>query len=182
MSISNRLAPPSMLRSLSLKLALPCHVPLPINMAWGPFEVLHKSSKHLHKSFEDTVSDAVLFEMRDIVMDAALPVEQGESVKVRIARASRRLGLSFSRVRTFWYGTARTVHAHEADRLRAAHLEILDRKLASLDADRAALRARLDSLRDGSGMAVDSGGSIPTGGAMASPCRPVAQSSQAGMN
>jgi hypothetical protein len=122
-------------------------------MAWGPFEVLHKPSKFLHKSFEGAVTDAVLFEMRDIVMDAALPVEQGESVKVRIARASRRLGLSFSRVRTFWYGTARSVHAFEADKLRAARLEILDQRLAAIEAEHDRLRARLARLREGGAVA-----------------------------
>lgn len=129
--------------------------------------MLHRSFNNLNKSFEDTVSEAVLCEMREIVMDAALPVQQGESVKVRIARASRRLGLSFSRVRTFWYGTARTVHADEADRLRAARVEILDRKLAALDADRAVLRARLNGLRDGCGLAAPGSGSPGAGGSLA---------------
>ena len=45
--------------------------------------------------------------------------ERFQSVKGRIRRASRLTGLSFSRVRSLWYGEARSILAHEADLIRA---------------------------------------------------------------
>jgi len=52
------------------------------------------------------------------VRRCAEPRPPGDQVKAAIRRASRRLGLSFTRTRDIWYGDARRIDAAEMDRLR----------------------------------------------------------------
>jgi hypothetical protein len=52
------------------------------------------------------------------VRQCAEPRPAGDQVGAAILRASRRLGLSFTRTKDFWYGDARRIDAAEMDRLR----------------------------------------------------------------
>lgn len=67
--------------------------------------------------------DAIRAEGRAIVMSAASPVQPGDSVKVRIHRAARRLGLKPSRAKSYWYG--------EITNPPAAEIEAMRRKIGS---------------------------------------------------
>lgn len=53
-----------------------------------------------------------------LIRKAAEPRPIGDSVKSAIRRAAHRLGLSFTRAKTIWYGEARRIDAHEMDALR----------------------------------------------------------------
>jgi len=55
-----------------------------------------------------------------LVRQAAEPARIGESVKAEIGRAARLLGLSYGRVKRYWYGEIAVPPAHEVDAIRAA--------------------------------------------------------------
>jgi hypothetical protein len=57
-------------------------------------------------------------EAQSLVRRCAEPRPAGDQVKAAIRRASRQLGLSFTRTRDIWYGDARRIDAEEMDRLR----------------------------------------------------------------
>jgi hypothetical protein len=57
-------------------------------------------------------------EAQTLVRRCAEPRPAGDQVKAAIRRASRRLGLPFTRTRDIWYGDARRIDAEEMDRLR----------------------------------------------------------------
>lgn len=57
-------------------------------------------------------------EAQTLVQRCAEPRPAGDQVKAAIRRASRRLGLSFSRTKDLWYGDARRIDSVEMDRLR----------------------------------------------------------------
>lgn len=57
-------------------------------------------------------------EAQTLVRRCAEPRPPGDSVKAAVRRASRRLGIPFSRTRDIWYGDARRIDAAEMDRLR----------------------------------------------------------------
>jgi hypothetical protein len=59
-------------------------------------------------------------EMKRLVRRAAEPARAGESVKVEVGRAARVLGLSYGRVKRYWYGEIQVPPAHEVDAIRAA--------------------------------------------------------------
>jgi hypothetical protein len=59
-------------------------------------------------------------EAQTLVRRCAEPRPPGDQVKAAIRRASRRLGLPFTRTRDIWYGDARRIDAAEMDRLRQA--------------------------------------------------------------
>ena len=59
-------------------------------------------------------------EAQTLVRRCAEPNLPGDSVNAAIRRASRRLGLSFTRTRDIWYGDARRIDAAEMDRLGQA--------------------------------------------------------------
>ena len=60
-----------------------------------------------------------LREMQEIVRGAAGAPQWGDTKQAGIARAARRLGLSFRRARSLWYAEPGVkVWADEADRLR----------------------------------------------------------------
>lgn len=62
-----------------------------------------------------------LVEAQTLVRLLAEPCPAGDSVKAQIGRASRRVGLGFNRVRSFWYADERcAVSADELDTLRRA--------------------------------------------------------------
>ena len=84
--------------------------------------------------------------MQRITRMAAEPRRPGDNVKRQIGRAAWRLGLSYRRARSFWYGDASAaVRAHEADHLRALLPRLLRERrrvlLVEADAVRAQLRA-----------------------------------------
>jgi hypothetical protein len=57
-------------------------------------------------------------EAQILVRRCTEPRPPGDQVKAAIRRASRRLGLPFTRTRDIWYGDARRIDAEEMDRLR----------------------------------------------------------------
>jgi hypothetical protein len=81
----------------------------------------------------------VVAELRAIARRAAEPCDAGDSVKAAIGRAARRLGLSYRRARSFWYGQG-SPRAAEADRLRAWFDTWCEGEAARLEARAAALR------------------------------------------
>ena len=101
-------------------------------------------------------------EAQTLVRRCAEPRPAGDQVKAAIRRASRRLGLSFTRTRDIWYGDARRIDAEEMDRLRqgaedaefahaVAGIEVLRNRMleSNLPASRqvfAALTAALSAL------------------------------------
>jgi hypothetical protein len=101
-------------------------------------------------------------EAQTLVRRCAEPRPAGDQVKAAIRRASRRLGLSFTRTRDLWYGDARRIDAEEMDRLRrgaenaefaqaVAGIEVLRNRMleSNLPASRqvfAALTAALSAL------------------------------------
>jgi hypothetical protein len=91
------------------------------------------------------MSDALVAEMRSIARRAAEPWMPGDSVKAAIGRASRALGIGYRRTRSFWYGETVTVRAVEADRMRAAELQLLARRRCQLQREIAAIKARLEA-------------------------------------
>lgn len=97
---------------------------------------------------------AVLGELRARVREAAEPAVPGERVGAAILRASRNLGIAYSRARAHWYGLARSAPAWEADQIRAAYHRWLDAREAQLDGQLETLRARRMALREGEDRAV----------------------------
>jgi hypothetical protein len=101
-------------------------------------------------------------EAQTLVRRCAEPRPPGDSVKAAVRRASRRLGIPFSRTRDIWYGDARRIDAEEMDRLRqvaekaelaqaVAGIEVLRNRMleSNLPASRqvfAALTAALSAL------------------------------------
>ncbi len=69
---------------------------------------------------------SALSEASNLVQRVAGPREVSDSIKKAIGRAAERLGFGYSRTKDIWYLDARTIHAHEMDRLRAeaARVEI----------------------------------------------------------
>ncbi len=89
------------------------------------------------------VSSTINTEMQAILRLAAEPASPGESVKVAINRAARRLQLGYRRARAIWYEEARMITAAEADHLRTAQIQLMSERLSRLDAEAALIRARL---------------------------------------
>jgi hypothetical protein len=101
-------------------------------------------------------------EAQTLVRRCAEPRPAGDQVKAAVRRASRQLGLSFTRTRDIWYGDARRIDAEEMDRLRqvaenaelalaVAGIEVLRNRMleSSLPASRqvfAALTTALNAL------------------------------------
>lgn len=99
------------------------------------------------------VDEAVVLEMRAIVRRAGEPWQPGDSVKAALRRAARKLGLSYRRTKTFWYGEPCSVRAVEADRLRAVDLALLREQRNRLEADLNLTEARLNAREGGNAMA-----------------------------
>lgn len=59
-----------------------------------------------------------LLEAKALVRGVADPVQAGESIKARIARAATRLGWSYRRTEDIWRGAARSIEVWEMDQLR----------------------------------------------------------------
>lgn len=54
----------------------------------------------------------------DLLKKAAAPVRPGELIVHQIKRAARKVGLTYGRAKSIWYGEARLIRAHELDALR----------------------------------------------------------------
>lgn len=91
------------------RLVRPTHSPLQANFQVEPMD----APRELRKSYPTAIEEA-----QSLVRRCAEPRQAGDQVKGAIFRASRRLGLSFSRTRDIWYGQARRIDAEEMDRLR----------------------------------------------------------------
>jgi hypothetical protein len=93
-----------------------------------------------------SVASAVM-EMSRLVRGAAAPAVAGEKVPHAIARAANRLGMTRSRVASFWYGNARSVIPDELERAReVAARRSKDAELLRHDYQRAlAILARLEA-------------------------------------
>lgn len=89
---------------------------------------------------------AIRSEMQTIVRSAAEPWSPGDSVKAAVQRASRKIGLPYRRIRSFWYAQA-DAWAHEADRLRAWRVLAEHQQEQRLRDELHALQARLGRLR-----------------------------------
>lgn len=88
-----------------------------------------------------------LTEMQAIVRSASEPWRPGDSVKVAISRAARKLDISYRRARTFWYAYRCAVRAAEADKLRQLAVRIeQDRATSKRTAAEAAESRRQDEL------------------------------------
>src|ERR1700722_14019305 len=68
----------------------------------------------------DRIMSDASCEAQSLLQKYISPPIAGESMKVRIARAARKVGLTYSRTGKLWYGNARRVDAVEIDLLRAA--------------------------------------------------------------
>ena len=109
--------------------------------------MLDNLSKGLDNPSEATVTaEAIAMEMSAIVREAAEPSVPGESIKSAVRRAAFRLGLTYRRVRSYWYTEVRTVPAHEADRLRKARRQMMRDRAARLNAELETLQLRLRDL------------------------------------
>jgi hypothetical protein len=97
---------------------------------------------------ETRMPECTLDEMQQIVRAAAQPYEPGEGIKAAINRSARRLGLNFRRARAYWYGEVRLVPADEADRLRAARVDVARDRARELAALIRECRETADDIND----------------------------------
>lgn len=87
-----------------------------------------------------------LAEASNLIRRVAEPRPVGDSVKAAISRAARKLGLTFSRAKSIWYGEAHRIEAAEMDALRkqAGIYETVANNLRNSDED--FHRAQIDAL------------------------------------
>jgi len=71
------------------------------------------------------------------------PWERGDRTKAAIARAAQRAGLSYWRAFDIWYGKARRIEAHEAQRIAKA---VDNKRIEGARNELHELRARLSRL------------------------------------
>ena len=94
----------------------------------------------------EAVFTDILKEMTEIVRDAAGP--RTGSAKEQIDLAARRLGISFSRAKSYWYGAIRNISATEAHLLRQKRRQIICDRAARLKAELEILNLRLARLEN----------------------------------
>ena len=87
-------------------------------------------------------AETIRIEMADRVGDICRAVG-GQSVKERITRAARLLGMTPRRCSAFIYQELSIVPAHEADTIRAKHMEARRLRLAQLEGELNQIRAEL---------------------------------------
>jgi transposase-like protein len=75
--------------------------------------------EHLSEKSSEPFKMSAVLEAQTLVRTIAEPRAVGDSVKVSISKAARRLGFTFSRAKDIWYGDARRIDAAEIDKLRA---------------------------------------------------------------
>jgi hypothetical protein len=64
-------------------------------------------------------ADDVIAEVRTTVRDTVGPRSPGETIERALERAAHRLGISYSRAWSYWYGRVRLVPAEELLNIRA---------------------------------------------------------------
>jgi hypothetical protein len=79
---------------------------------------MSEKSEHLSEKSSEPFKMSAVLEAQTLVRSIAEPRAVGDSVKVSINKAARRLGFTFSRAKDIWYGDARRIDAAEIDRLR----------------------------------------------------------------
>ena len=82
-------------------------------------------------------------EAQALVKLAAEPREPGESEKAAMNRAARRLGFKYRRVQQAWYRQTAAWLSTEMDVMRARAVDAMRARQARLEAELAALNARL---------------------------------------
>lgn len=110
--------------------------------------VLTQESVHVRKnqvqnqkiSVQD-VRDA----MQEIVRKLAQPVGPGESIKAQQNKVAQTTGLSWVRVKKYWYGLINDPPAVDFMRIQAAYARWLSDREAQLDAELKDLREELDA-------------------------------------
>lgn len=92
----------------------------------------------------ESLETMAILEASNLLRAIAEPRPVGDSVKAAIRRAARKVGLTFSRAKSIWYGDAHTISSVEMDALRkqvgqyetAAHnLRIIDEDFYSSQID-----------------------------------------------
>ena len=115
--------------------------------------VASERSKVRKDSFPNEKIMSVQCEASNLLREIVSPREPGESVKALWLRASRKTGISFSRITKLWYGLPARIDAYEMDTLRRAAAarkgngkekangtEVVDREYLKI------LEARMDEL------------------------------------
>ena len=72
----------------------------------------------MSENLSEKLEMSSIAEASDLIRRAAEPRPVGDSVKAAISRAARKLGLTFSRAKSIWYGEAHRIDANEMDALR----------------------------------------------------------------
>lgn len=118
------------------------------NMEQDPIPMLEQISLILSRIQDTTDPDAIRADLTRLVQFAAEPRAQGDTVKMRVNRAARRLGMTCDRARKYWYGEAMGIPTHEANRIRIraeAHLERVARQ-RKLESEIEALGRQIEEL------------------------------------
>lgn len=96
--------------------------------------------------YRDTdAAQAITFEMGAIVRRAAEPRPVGDSLKALLTRSARRLGISYRRATSYYYGQPCAVRAEEADRMRRLDITLLHERYARLELELATLEAQINA-------------------------------------
>ncbi len=90
--------------------------------------------------------DVIASEMAAIVRLAAEPVAPGETVGELIRRAARRVGLSYGRVKKYWYREITRPPAHEYVLMQQRKLALMQERRARLHAEMCDLKAALGKM------------------------------------
>ena len=119
------------------------------NVVQGLSEMREKLSENRE------MSEAVGQQMSLWVREASEPAQPGEHIGQRIRRAAKRLGLSESRAKRFWYGEKTRVSAAEylsvQDRLHAIaddQLRLMRRRMAVTEAKKRAYEREQAAVAD----------------------------------
>jgi len=61
-----------------------------------------------------------MIDIRSAVRELALPCPVGDRVKSAIERAAKQADIPYERMKKIWYGEARRIEAHEAEKIQRA--------------------------------------------------------------
>lgn len=67
-----------------------------------------------------SAANSVGSQFSDALKELSLPSPQGDRTKMAVARAARAAGLTYWRAFNIWYGKARRIDAHEAEKIKEA--------------------------------------------------------------
>ncbi len=97
------------------------------------------SDKTVRNAGKMVTATDITLEASRLVKQASLPLAPDEHIQERIRRSARRLGLSFSQAKRFWYRERQDISAHEF-----LNLEIGVAKLQHREATRQGLLNEMD--------------------------------------